>query len=273
VKSCLAVGALFAALLAPTVTRAAASPAERALAVKTFESATRKYDTGRYDEAAMEFQQVFDIVGDPALLYNIAQSWRFAGKPEKAILFYRSYLRRSPDPRNRAEVETRIAELDQQLKHPPPVVQPAPLEDKDKPKPPEKPPESGVVVTPTPTPTPTPLPPPPPKPVDRRPLRIGGYVLVGVGVAALAVGGAMAALTVGASNDVTNAAKTHGEFTSSLRDTESQGNTTQPVSIAMFAIGGAAAVAGAALIVVGFKREAPVRVSTSGTSLFVSGAF
>src|SRR5919205_4591531 len=55
------------------------------------------YDLGEYDKAAEEYIQVYRIRPLPALLYNIAQSYRQAGQYEKAKQFYRSYLPESKD--------------------------------------------------------------------------------------------------------------------------------------------------------------------------------
>lgn len=49
---------------------------------------------------------------DPALLYNIAQSFRLANEPDKALFFYKSFLSSVPDTPNREEVNGRIAELE-----------------------------------------------------------------------------------------------------------------------------------------------------------------
>ena len=46
---------------------------------------------------------------------DIAQSHRLASRPEKALEFYRLYLEKSPDAKNRPEIEERIATLEKQL--------------------------------------------------------------------------------------------------------------------------------------------------------------
>jgi tetratricopeptide (TPR) repeat protein len=71
----------------------------------------KAFDLGRYLDAAREYEAAYEAKELPALLFNIAQSYRLGDVPEKAIHFYESYLRRSPDAPNRAEVEARISEL------------------------------------------------------------------------------------------------------------------------------------------------------------------
>jgi tetratricopeptide (TPR) repeat protein len=73
------------------------------------------YDLGEYDKAAEEYIQVYRIRPLPALLYNIAQSYRQAGQYEKAKQFYRSYLRESKDisASNRSAIEKAIREIEE----------------------------------------------------------------------------------------------------------------------------------------------------------------
>src|SRR2546425_12650343 len=73
------------------------------------------YDLGEYEKAAEEYIQVYRIKPLPALLYNIAQSYRQAGLYEKAKQFYKSYLREAKDATasNRSAVEKAIRELDE----------------------------------------------------------------------------------------------------------------------------------------------------------------
>jgi len=81
------------------------------------------------------------------LLYNIAQSYRLAGDLNKAVFFYRAYLRVRPKASNRDEVETRLTELGRAI------------EEKKR----SQQPPNGVAPTPpAPTPPPEPAPAPPP---------------------------------------------------------------------------------------------------------------
>src|SRR5689334_17285846 len=73
------------------------------------------YDLGEFEKAAEEYIQVYRIRPLPALLYNIAQSYRQAGQYEKAKQFYRSYLRESKDisAGNRSAIEKAIREIEE----------------------------------------------------------------------------------------------------------------------------------------------------------------
>jgi tetratricopeptide (TPR) repeat protein len=102
----------------------------------------------RYGEAAREYEMAFEAKQDPALLFNIGQAYRHAGELAKAIVAFRSYLRRVPDAENRAEVQQRIGEMQR-------------IVDEQK-RTQEKPP--GGTLAPGETRTTEPSPPPPPAP-------------------------------------------------------------------------------------------------------------
>jgi hypothetical protein len=74
-------------------------------------SATRHFDLAEYEAALADFRAAYRTVDDPVLLYNIAQCYRLLNQNEEAIKFYKTYLRRSPNARNRAEVESKIRAL------------------------------------------------------------------------------------------------------------------------------------------------------------------
>ena len=92
----------------PALTSAEKDDQARALVRK----AQIHYSLGKFSDAVAEYQAAFEIHPDAALLYNIAQCYRLDGNLEKALFFYRSYLRNNPGARNREEVETRITDLE-----------------------------------------------------------------------------------------------------------------------------------------------------------------
>jgi outer membrane protein assembly factor BamD (BamD/ComL family) len=47
-----------------------------------YQQATRSYDLGKYQEAVEEYQKVYEIDGDPVMLYNIAQAYRLNDQPQ-----------------------------------------------------------------------------------------------------------------------------------------------------------------------------------------------
>lgn len=86
-------------------------PTETMSARDHYRKGTQYYDLQRFDDAAREYEAAFQAKEDPALLFNIGQSYRFAKKYEPAAGAFRSYLRRLPSAPNRAQVESILVEL------------------------------------------------------------------------------------------------------------------------------------------------------------------
>ena len=60
------------------------------------ESATKHYQAGDYDTAASEYFAAYEKKPLPALLFNVAQSHRKAGRTEEALALYERFLREDP---------------------------------------------------------------------------------------------------------------------------------------------------------------------------------
>jgi tetratricopeptide (TPR) repeat protein len=71
------------------------------------------YDLGEFGKAAEEYILVYRIRPLPALLFNIAQSYRQAGEYDKARQFYESYLRENPEAESSAQVKKALKEIDE----------------------------------------------------------------------------------------------------------------------------------------------------------------
>ena len=80
-----------------------------------YDQGTKYYALGPFEEAIQNYEKAFELRPDPVLLYNIAQAYRLQGNFQQASFFYKSYLRNQPDAKNRAEVEARLADLEEQL--------------------------------------------------------------------------------------------------------------------------------------------------------------
>lgn len=106
--------ALMALAIVPLVVcrPAAAGPREDSARAETAR-ATTAYNLGHFDEAARRYEEAYRLIQDPALLFNLGQSYRLGGQPQKALSAYRAYLRTSPpSAANRGQVEKRIAEIE-----------------------------------------------------------------------------------------------------------------------------------------------------------------
>jgi hypothetical protein len=84
-------------------------------AKELYEAGTRYFDLGQFDKAIDAWQAGYREKSDSRFLYNIAQAYRLAGDLNKAIFFYKGYLRNSPKASNRPEVELKIQALQKQL--------------------------------------------------------------------------------------------------------------------------------------------------------------
>lgn len=76
-----------------------------------FTDGTSYFNLGQWDKAIDAWQSGYKLKPDPIFLYNIAQAYRLAENHEKAVFFYRNYLRNSPKAANREEVENKIKQL------------------------------------------------------------------------------------------------------------------------------------------------------------------
>jgi tetratricopeptide (TPR) repeat protein len=167
VRKALVGSVLLVTVLAANARSAHAEDADKAR--QLFQQGSKYYDVGQFDKAIEAWQAGYDQKPDPSFLYNIAQAYRQKEDPQRAIFFYKSYLRNSPKAGNRVEVEQRIAALQRQVNETAPKTPP--------PGPTTTPPPPPVTTAPPPVTTgPPPVttaPPPPPStteppPVDPR---------------------------------------------------------------------------------------------------------
>jgi tetratricopeptide (TPR) repeat protein len=214
------------------------TPAQKQEMMEHYERATRAYDIQKYQEAIDEYQKAYEIAGDPAMLYNVAQAYRLNGQLPEALHSYRRYLQRSPNARNREDVDRKIADLEQTIEarrkaaeaeaaaaararasvtSPPAVVETPPVQ---VPAAPSEAPSHGK--------------------------RVAGIVILSVGAAALAAAGVSGWLASKKGDDLTAAANNGDHFDP---DIQSAGKTWNAVAIGSAIGGGVLAVVGTILIV------------------------
>lgn len=70
------------------------------------------FEARRYLESIPEFEEAYVAAPRPEYLYDIAQAYRLAGHREKAIEFYRGYLKNFPHAPNREEIRSKIDALE-----------------------------------------------------------------------------------------------------------------------------------------------------------------
>jgi tetratricopeptide (TPR) repeat protein len=109
-------------------TPAAAPVTDDALmqAKQHFEAGRNAYNAGDYISAIREFKSAESLRPSPILAYNIGLANEKLGKRRVAVKYYRRYLEQVPNAQNRAEVDGRIAQLEQEIAaQPPPPLPPA----------------------------------------------------------------------------------------------------------------------------------------------------
>lgn len=201
----------------------------------------RLYKEGHFAEAAKEFEKAYQLAPTPALLFNIAQSYRFASDCAPAAAYYRKFVAAVKDAPNLDKVQKYIEEMDAcvaaQEKKPEPAPAPAP--------------------SPSPSPSPAVVVPPPPQsePSD------AGATKRHVGIALGVVG--LAGLVTGVyfTHEVGVAEADHNKLvttctpltctTDTFKTIDDRGHRDQILAITSYAVGGAAIAAGVALYVLG----------------------
>jgi tetratricopeptide (TPR) repeat protein len=79
-----------------------------------FEFGRTFYDSGRFQQAAEEFEAAYKLSNRPQLLYNVYVAKRDAGELPKAIEALRAYLDKVPDAPDRVNLKARLESLEAQ---------------------------------------------------------------------------------------------------------------------------------------------------------------
>jgi tetratricopeptide (TPR) repeat protein len=258
---------LSAVLLCAGTARAQEKPDNKAAAKEHYNRGTSFYDLGKYAEAIKEFEAAYQLKNDPAFLYNLAQSYRQADNHERAVHFYKTYLRYVPNAKNRADIEDKIKAEEQLIAKggttgggtaPPPITTtPPPVTTTPPPPVTTTPPPGGdqptVTVTP-PTSTPPPpstmpnsyAPPPPAAPPSDsgRKFRIAGLATAGGGAVLMLLGIYEYTRASSASDDIEAAARANQAFDPAVED---RGKSAETLQWVFYGLGTAAIAAGAGL--------------------------
>jgi tetratricopeptide (TPR) repeat protein len=149
---------LFAiALAAPAVALADDAPPapteeDLAAAKKAFGEGKKLFDKGKYAEAVEKFKESYRLSKNPLLLYNIALTFERLENAEKALFYYRKFLKDAPeDAAQRPDAEKSVKALEQVAAAAEPEAEPEPEADV-KPPEPEVDPEAEPEVEPEPEP-------------------------------------------------------------------------------------------------------------------------
>lgn len=77
-----------------------------------FEMAETKFNLGKFEEAAVDYQAAYEAEPLPAFLFNLGQCYRNLGNYERAQFYFRRYVELDPRSANRPAAEDLIAEMD-----------------------------------------------------------------------------------------------------------------------------------------------------------------
>lgn len=118
----MAIPLVFLVLASPAVaagrkSKAKAAEAETVEAPRAREARERgivALNLGRYEEAAKELENAYELSRDPNILFSLVTAYRLAGKPELALRLCASFLRSTEalTARNRPQIERTVAELE-----------------------------------------------------------------------------------------------------------------------------------------------------------------
>ncbi len=75
-----------------------------------FKRAQLAYKLGKFENALGEYSKAYEMLPLPGFLFNIGQCHRQLGAYERAVFFYKGYLREKPEAKNRALVGDLIQE-------------------------------------------------------------------------------------------------------------------------------------------------------------------
>ena len=225
-----------------------------------YDKATRAYDVQKYDEAVIEYQKAYEIGGVPAMLFNVAQSYRLANQLEEALRFYRRYLQRSPNARNREDVERKIAELEKTVEERRKAAEAAAARAAPLAPRPVTPATQPVAVM---------------RDEGMGATRVAGIVVASVGAAGLITAAITGKLASNKASELQDAAGMSGAtFNGGLASKESNGKTLNTVAIVSVIAGGAAVITGALMIVLsGGSSSSSETTRQSMLTPVISGGF
>lgn len=246
------------AAAAPSVARADEA-ADKARGKAVWREGVKQYDLGDFDAAIKKFEEAYQIFPNPDILFNLGQAHRKTKTYERAIHYFRTFLRYKPNAPNRDVVEQLIAELEgltaaqkASNERPPDTVHAPP-----------PPPAAPSPTTATPAPAPA-----QPTEAPRWYQDTLGLTLAAAGLVALGVGTGFLIHSSGLSSD---AEANHDE--QSAQDLHDSAKTFQLA-------GGITVVAGAALLTGGIvkmvlhsRSDSGVQVSLGASSIGISGKF
>jgi tetratricopeptide (TPR) repeat protein len=154
-----------------------------------FRAGASLYEAGRFELAAAEFQEAYNLSKRSELLYNVYVAWRDASRLPEAIAALRRYLAETPNAPDRINLEARLQSMEAA------AAQQKAAADA----------EAARAAEAQKAPSPTPSRPPPPARKEESSAPIGPWVLIGVGGAAVIAGAITGIFALRKTNDIEEA--------------------------------------------------------------------
>lgn len=95
--------------------KTAAERAKEKQARKLFAEAEKYYNLGKFKDALEMYSKAYEVVQLSGFLFNIGQCHRMLGNYERAVFFYRGYLRGGRSIPNRSMVERLISDSERRM--------------------------------------------------------------------------------------------------------------------------------------------------------------
>ncbi len=245
-----ALGCLWGSPLGSGTAHAQASDDERART--HFEAGRSYYEQARYDDAAREFQEAFQLSGRAALLLNLSQAYERGLHFDDAIMQLQHYLQLVPDAPDRKTLEGRIQQLQELRNRVPSQPQPTAA-------PQQTPPPAAQPAPAAPAPAPTAATAPAAAQPEHSSLALPGWILVGSG-GALLVGSLVTGLMADSKHSSLARECSAGSCPLSAQSDIDSGKTLSMVSTVLMFVGVVTGGVGTALLVMdagSHHHEAP----------------
>ncbi len=254
------------ALSAPAVAQTSGMSAEDEAHMR-FDTGRRYYEAGRFADAAREFEESYRIAPHDELLYNLYLAYRDSGDDAHAAETLRHFLSTSMADDRRAQLEARLAVMEQRLAATHPEVASTTTTTTQTVS---QEPEATAVAAP---------------PVEPSAGSGGGmgptpWIVIGVGAALLVGSIVTGVLALDARSSLDAMCPTTTTCADGYEDTRSRGQILAGTTDALWAVGGAVALTGIVLAIVdatsSHVSDTPTAAATCdphGCTLTVRGSF
>jgi tetratricopeptide (TPR) repeat protein len=102
------------------------APTDISEAEQIFNKAEEHYKLQEYEKALEGYKEVYRLIQNPALLFNMGQCYRQLNRNEEAIKSYKAFLRDDPETDKRSQVEALIQDLQAKSTDPLDPIPPTP---------------------------------------------------------------------------------------------------------------------------------------------------